>query len=104
MGTYHYIGQVLRCLNPIGSDKQLLCYEDAIQSDDSQNWKLAMDEEMKSLELSGTFKLIDLPEGSKWLYCVKMDSDNPICKACYCAKGYSQTHTINYFETFLPAT
>ena len=36
--------------------------EDGIQSDDAQKWKLAVDEEMKSLELNDAFKLVDLPE------------------------------------------
>ena len=69
-------------------------YEDAIQSNNSQKLKLAMDEEMKSLELNDRFKLVDLPGGiklvsGKWVYSIKSDPDNPTYKASYVAKDYS---------------
>ena len=86
-----------------------ISYENAINCDDSLNWKLAMDREMEALKLNGTFTLVDLPEncklvGGKWVYDVKGDPNNPIYKARYVAKGYSQTYGIDYFETFSPTT
>ena len=51
------------------------------------------------------YKLADLPKGrklvsGKLMYFIKEDPDNPTCKACYLAKGYSQTHGINYVKHF----
>ena len=34
------------------------------------------------------------------MYFIKVDPDNPTCKACYLAKAYSQTHGINYVKHF----
>ena len=84
-------------------------YDDAMISDDSLKCKLAMDGKMKSLKLYGTYILVDLPEncklvGGKWVYNINGDRNNHIYKACYVAKGYSQTYGIDYFETFLTTT
>ncbi|KAM7499356.1 hypothetical protein LguiA_023770 [Lonicera macranthoides] len=72
-------------------------------------WKSAMDEEMKSLLKNDTWVLTELPAGKKkvgckWVYTVKYKADGTIerFKARLVAKGYTQTHGIDYLETFAP--
>ncbi|KAM7472007.1 hypothetical protein LguiA_010190 [Lonicera macranthoides] len=72
-------------------------------------WKSAMDEEMKSLLKNDTWELAELPAGKKkvgckWVYTVKFKADGTIerFKARLVAKGYTQTHGIDYLETFAP--
>lgn len=83
-------------------------YKEAIESPDSESWKEAMKEEMKSLKENNTFTLTDLPEGSNlvggcWVYTVKEGPDSSKSyKARYVAKGYSQVKGIDYKETFAP--
>ena len=82
-------------------------FEEAMQSDDKLKWQLAMDAEIKSLEVNNTFTLTKLPEdkklvGGRWVYDIKGKPENPIYKARYVAKGYSQVYGSDYFETFSP--
>ena len=72
-------------------------------------WKEAMNEEMKSLQKNGTWKVVDLPNGKKpvgcrWIFTIKYKADGDIerFKARLVAKGYSQTYGIDYVETFAP--
>lgn len=83
-------------------------YKDAVKSSDSEYWKDAMKEEMKSLKENNTFTLTTLPGGretvgGKWVYTVKESSDGKQSyKARYVAKGYSQREGTDYHETFAP--
>ena len=82
-------------------------YGEAVNCNDSELWKAAMDEEIKSLSNNDTFTVTDLPEGKipvggRWVYVLKGDPKNPIYKARYVAKGYSQIAGIDYGETFSP--
>jgi len=68
-----------------------------------------MNEEMSSLQKNATWDLIDLPPGKRtvgcrWIYTVKYNADGSIerYKARLVAKGYTQTHGIDYTETFAP--
>ncbi|KAJ7957408.1 Retrovirus-related Pol polyprotein from transposon TNT 1-94 [Quillaja saponaria] len=72
-------------------------------------WKVAMNEEMKSLIKNNTWELVDCPPGKKtvgcrWVYTVKFKVDGTIeqFKARLVAKGYTQTYGIDYTETFAP--
>ena len=82
-------------------------YNEAVSGTDSANWKRAMDEEIESLERNETFTVTELPadktvvEG-KWVYTVKGSADNPVYKARYVARGFSQREGIDYSETFSP--
>ena len=84
-------------------------YDDAISSDQSQQWKAAMDDEMHSLTENKTWVLMKLPCGRqaikcKWIYKIKQKSDGTIdrFKARLVAKGFSQKEGIDYHETYSP--
>ena len=60
------------------------------------------DEEFKSLKENDTFTLTPLPSGKnviegRWVYTIKEgQKGNPIYKARYVVKGYSQTKDVDY--------
>ncbi len=94
---YAYMAKVVHDVEPI-------CFEDAVGH---ALWDKAMDEEMTALDANKTWELVPLPEGKKairckWVYKVKHNSDGSISeyKARLEAKGYAQTHGIDYEETF----
>ena len=75
----------------------------------NRRWKEAMDEEMKALLLNHTWNIVTLPEGKKpvgcrWVYNLKCKADWSLerYKARLVARGYTQTHGIDYQETFAP--
>ncbi|CAI7790191.1 unnamed protein product [Closterium sp. NIES-53] len=54
--------------------------KEALESSDAEEWKKAMESELKSNEENGTWELVELPEGrkaimSKWLFKIKSDAD-----------------------------
>ena len=68
-----------------------------------------MEEEMRALDSNETWDLVDPPRhckpiGCKWVYKVKYNVDGSVnrYKAQLVAKGYAQTHGIDYDETFAP--
>ncbi|CAI7753919.1 unnamed protein product [Closterium sp. NIES-53] len=57
--------------------------KEALESSDAEEWKKAMESELKSIEENGTWELAELPEGrkaitSKWLFKIKSDADGKI--------------------------
>ncbi|GAU39772.1 hypothetical protein TSUD_220160 [Trifolium subterraneum] len=74
------------------------------------NWKLAVKEEMDALRKNNTWSITDLlPKGKKavgckWVFTVKCKADGSVerYKARLVAKGFTQTHGIDYQETFAP--
>ena len=83
-------------------------YSEAMQSDESEKWKEAMDTEIESLAENETFDLVPLPEGKRavggrWVYTIKdTPDDSEIFKARYVAKGYTQVQGTDYGDTFSP--
>lgn len=82
-----------------------------MNNSDSQNWKLAIKEELQALEANNTWELKELPPnktaiGCKWVFKIK---NNPTTKevrykARLCAKGCSQVEGLDYNETYAPTT
>ncbi|RVX09816.1 putative mitochondrial protein [Vitis vinifera] len=71
------------------------------------NWTKAMEMEIATLHRNHTWDLVEQPPdvnviGSKWVYKLKHKPDGSIERytARLVAKGYNQTHDLDYFETF----
>lgn len=83
--------------------------KEAMDSDDGDKWKLAMDDEMRSHEANGTWLLVEPPENrqpieAKWVFKEKRNERDEVVryKARLVAKGCSQKYKIDYEETFSP--
>jgi hypothetical protein len=84
-------------------------FEEAVHSDNKEEWLKAMDSEMQSLKENQTWVLENLPSGRKaipckWIYKVKYNPDDTIerYKARLVVKGFSQKRGVDYDETFSP--
>ena len=70
-------------------------YQEAISSVESEQWKVAMSDEMEALKENNTYTVTNLPKGkttigSKWVYSVKVGSNNEQrYKARLVAPGFS---------------
>ena len=78
---------------------------------DDQIWRFAVFEEMEALWKNDTWDVVKLPRekkivGCKWVFVVKSKADGTVkrYKAILVAKGFTQTHGIDYQETFAPVT
>ncbi|KAK9111245.1 hypothetical protein Scep_018764 [Stephania cephalantha] len=76
---------------------------------EKEEWRKAMEEEMKAIEKNETWEITDLPEGKnaiglKWVFKTKFAADGSILKhkARLVAKGYAQQYGIDFEETFSP--
>lgn len=83
--------------------------KDALNSENSDEWKRAMQDEMQSLEENNTWTVVDLPKGrkaikTKWVFTTKKDENGRIVryKARFVAKGCAQKYGIDYHDTFSP--
>lgn len=83
-----------------------LYFEEAVKI---TNWRLAMDNENKSIEKNQTWTLTELPLGAKvigvkWFYKTKYDEHGNIdkYKARLVAKGYSQKYGVDYTKVYAP--
>ncbi|CAI7890940.1 unnamed protein product [Closterium sp. NIES-53] len=83
--------------------------KEALESSDAEEWKKAMESELKSIEENDTWELVELPEGrkaitSKWLFKIKSDADGKIerYKTRLVAKGYQKKEKVDCKELFAP--
>nr|GFA98389.1 putative RNA-directed DNA polymerase [Tanacetum cinerariifolium] len=81
-------------------------YEEASQE---ECWRLAMEQEIESIEKNHTWELCDLPTeatpiGVKWVFKTKLNQNGSIDKhkARLVVKGYAQRQGIDYSEVFAP--
>lgn len=95
---------------PITEDDIPYDYREAVQSMESDKWKMAMDEKMRSLHQNQTWQLTQLLKGKKPISykCIFVKKkgvpgkDNIKYKARLAAKGYAQKEGIDYNEVFSP--
>lgn len=83
--------------------------KEALAGPDAEKWRLAMEEELQSLNKNQTWKLMPLPKGKnavgcKWVFKIKELSDGRPnrFKARLVAQGFSQKYGIDYDEVFAP--
>ncbi|CAI7869605.1 unnamed protein product [Closterium sp. NIES-53] len=62
--------------SPVEMPGEPATLKEALESSDAEEWKQAMESELKSIEENGTWELVELPEGrkaitSKWLFKIK---------------------------------
>ena len=81
-------------------------YEEAVKN---SKWRIAMDEEIKSIEKNQTRHLVALSAGAKkigvkWIYKTKLNELGEVdkYKARLVVKGYTQEHGIDYTGVFAP--
>jgi hypothetical protein len=84
-------------------------FDEAVNRKESRQWKLAIKEQLCSLEANYTWEVVDKPKGinlisTKWVFKVKMLPNGQIdkYKARLCARGFTQEYGVDYFETFTP--
>ncbi|CAI7747781.1 unnamed protein product [Closterium sp. NIES-53] len=69
--------------SPVEMPGEPATLKEALESSDAEEWKKAMESELKSIEENGTWELVELPEGrkaitSQWLFKIKSDADGKI--------------------------
>lgn len=86
-------------------------FDDAMKRNDSDEWRKAMQSEMKSLKDLNVWTACDLPKGRKalpckWVLRTKRNPDGSIdkYKARLVVKGFRQRKGIDYDQTFSPVT
>ena len=84
-------------------------YQQWMESDESEDWKKAMNEEMEVLRSRGVGEEVDRPTNKtvlkwRWVYKAKVKSDGTIeqQKGPYCAKEYSQKPGEDFDDIYAP--
>lgn len=93
------------------SEVEPVTFEEAMSCPERDAWVAAMESELESHRINGTWELVPLPKGRKlvgcrWIYKLKRNEANEIVryKARIVAQGFTQTHGVDYEEVFAPVT
>ena len=88
---------------------ELTTYQEAIVGPNSEKWLNSIKSEMQSIYDNQVWTLVDPPKGvktirCKWVFKEKTDMDGNVnvFKAHLVVKGFTQTHGVDYDETFSP--
>ncbi|CAI7910878.1 unnamed protein product [Closterium sp. NIES-54] len=86
-------------------------FKETLKSSDAEEWKKAMESELKSIEENGTWELVELSEGRKaitykWLFKIKSNVDGKIkrYKSRLVAKGYEQKEKRSFMVVYVDDT
>ncbi len=84
-------------------------YEEVKRRPDWPKWQQAMEVELRSLEASKTWSIVNQPTNanvvsSKWVFHIKKNAAGEIekYKARLVARGFTQVHGVDYDETYAP--
>ncbi|CAI7894448.1 unnamed protein product [Closterium sp. NIES-54] len=95
--------------SPVEMSGEPATLKEALESSDAEEWKKAMESELKRIEESVTWEMVELPKGrkaitSKWIFKLKSDADGKIerNKSRLVAKGYQQKEKVDYKELLAP--
>lgn len=82
---------------------------EARKRSDWPKWQEAMKAEIMSLKANGTWKVVERPQDTnvvdcKWVLCIKKNAAGEIdkYKARLVARGFTQIHGVDYYETYAP--
>lgn len=102
-----YVCEEAESLNSVVSNP--VSVAGALNSENSEQWKAAMQVEYDSLIKNGTWELVDYPKGknvigSRWVFSTKFNPDGTVekFKARLVAQGCSQVHGEDFNETYAP--
>ncbi|CAI7893792.1 unnamed protein product [Closterium sp. NIES-54] len=95
---------VFAFFSPVEMPGEPATLKEALESSDAEEWKKAMESELKSIEENGTWELGRKAITSKWLFKIKSDADGKIerYKSRLVAKRYYQKEKVDYKELFAP--
>ena len=106
-----YFESVLFALNQAGPNGEPSSYKEAMESDDRDNWQVAIDDEFASLQKMKVWEVVPRPKnrtvvGCKWVFRKKLHADSTVSryKARLVAKGYTQVPGMDFSDTHAPVT
>jgi hypothetical protein len=84
-------------------------YEEAKRRSDWPKWKEAIQAELSSLEINKTWSVVERPKNanvvsSKWVLRIKKNAAGEVekYKARLVARGFTQIHGVDYYDTYAP--